>query len=603
MRHPRTCGIPGAMSLSLRFVLVILMALAGSARADDDPPAAPAAAPEPAAEPTPAPAPAEPAHDGSAAAEPAPAEPAPAEPAPAEPAPAAHAEPAHGAAAEPDANHDGLDDSLPPQETEEPDPDEPQTDPFDADGDGGTLEPEEQELKGEFLAIGAEFPDDVDPKGLEANHPEDAELKPSISPEKFRQLVQTVRKIVLDKMATKMAAKADKRMANFSLFVVAFSGAGLLLLLMPLALRKRYPGQGAMLFKYSALAALTFVVTVNLFGGVLFGLRTVQGALSNHTNPSVAIAAGTFDTLHKNAEDYLTTGKELFGPTLEQMIKHPDEQPAVLLLENGQRLLKDAKVFLSVKKALKSVDFAFSLLPIVLMGLTMVLFVLAIRPTLTEIIKLPAAAAAARGQGSIGRDAVARAMHRVKGELFSSLCTVGVLAVVTVVTGFVLGRTVGPALETFLYYFSQAVSYLQFVEGASSGTVFLALFGVIVFLVLNLAVLILSSVFFLGKCQKIFQRRFNDGVPIGMHGAFFRGGIPAVLLVQLFPYAFVYLAELLLEKINHSIVSSQDAEQVSWGLLLVLGPLVLVVAFLIVFWLARGVKALKFLATYKVPAP
>ena len=40
--------------------------------------------------------------------------------------------------------------------------------------------------------------------------------------------------------------------------------------LMPLVLAKKYPGQGSVLFKYSALAAVTFFVTVNLFGGVLY---------------------------------------------------------------------------------------------------------------------------------------------------------------------------------------------------------------------------------------------------------------------------------------------------------------------------------------------
>ncbi len=60
-----------------------------------------------------------------------------------------------------------------------------------------------------------------------------------------------------------------------------------------------------MLFKYSAIAAATFFVTVNLFGGVLFGLKTVQGALGSATNPSLALQNGTFDTLHDNAEDYI----------------------------------------------------------------------------------------------------------------------------------------------------------------------------------------------------------------------------------------------------------------------------------------------------------
>ena len=67
--------------------------------------------------------------------------------------------------------------------------------------------------------------------------------------------------------------------------------------------------RAGVLFKYSALAAGTFFVTVNLFGGVLFGMKTAQGALGSATNPGLAIASGTFDTLDKNAEEYIVDGQ------------------------------------------------------------------------------------------------------------------------------------------------------------------------------------------------------------------------------------------------------------------------------------------------------
>ena len=482
------------------------------------------------------------------------------------------------------------------------DQDERPTDPFDADGDG-VVSPEELENRKELEAIGADIPDDVDLEAL-AKRPQDSELRPSLTPEQFRRLVAVARKIVLQKMAAKIARKADRRMRLFSILVFAFSTLGLALLATPLVLRKKYPGQGRVIFKYSALAAVTFFVTVNLFGGVLYGLRTVQGALSGFTNPSVAIATGTFDTLDSNAEDYVTTGKELFGPTLEQMRNHPDEQPSVLLLENGQRLVKDAKVFLTIRKAVKSVDFIFAVLPIVLMLVTMVLFVIAIKPTLIAIVKLPAAAAA-NENGGVGKDVIAASMRRVKAELFATLCTVGVLATMTLISGFVLGKTVQPALEAFLFYFSKSVDYLQFVKDASSTLVFVALFSVIVFLVLNVAVLIVSMTLFLGKCQKIFQQRFSaPGTPLAIHRGFFQWGVASVLFVQLFPLAFVFVAEWLLSNINHRIIgNSLDADQISYGKLMVLGPLVLVVSFVFAFWAARGFKAIKFLFKYKIKKP
>jgi hypothetical protein len=74
-----------------------------------------------------------------------------------------------------------------------------------------------------------------------------------------------------------------------------------------------------------------------------------------------------------------------------------------------------------------------------------------------------------------------------------------------------------------------------------------------------------------------------------------------VLFVQLFPLLFVLVAQTILMKINGGILEGvEDAEAVSWKKLMLLGPLFLVVAYLVMFWAARGVKAIKFLATYKV---
>ena len=494
----------------------------------------------------------------------------------------------------PDAQDDGdIDnDGVPDAEQEDP-----PTSPFDSDGDGH-MDAEEIAERKEFAEFFDDIPNAPDDKALEAR-PNDRELAPSMTVEQFQQGVRIAKKIVLEKMMKKIARSTDKKMRTFSLVVFGVSGLGLLLLLMPLFLNKKYPGQGGNLFKYSALAAVTFIVTVNLFGGVLYGLRTVQTALAKHTNPAVAIATGTFDTLDEHAEDYIVMGKELFMPTIEQFRNNPEEQPAVQLLENGIRIVQDAKVFLSVAKMFKKVDVLFKALPIVLTLVTLILFVLAIKPTLVEIVKLPAKAAA--GEAGVGREIVAGSLRRVKGELLASLCTIGFLVTITLLSGWVLGQVVKPALDAFLTYFSLTVTYLQFAEGASSGLVFVTLFAVILFLVLNLATLILSSAFFLGKTQKIFQARFNEGTPISNHTRFFKWGVPSVLLVVVYPWLFMITAALILDKINDSVMGdAMSAEAISWGKMLMAGPAFLVVGFVVLFWAVRGLKGLAFLATYKV---
>lgn len=494
----------------------------------------------------------------------------------------------------PDAQEDGdIDnDGIPDAEEEDP-----PTSPFDEDGDG-VMSPDEIADRKEFSEFFDDIPNEPDDKALEAR-PNDAELKPSVTVDMFRAGVRLVKKIVLGKMEKKIAKSSDKKMRTFSLIIFGVSALGVLLLLMPLFLAKKYPGQGKTLFKYSALAAVTFIVTVNLFGGVLFGLRTVQGAMSKYTNPSVAIAAGTFDTLDENAERYIVMGKELFLPTIEQFRNAPDEQPSVALLGNGIKVVQDAKVFVSIAKMFKKVDFIFKMLPVILTLLTLVLFVLAIRPTLTQIIKLPAMAAS--GQAGVGKEVVANSMKRVRGEMFASLGVIAALVALTLLSGWVLGQIVKPALDAFLTYFSLTVTYLQFAEGASSGLVFMTLFAVILFLVLNLATLILSMSFFLGKTQKILQQRFNEGTPISTHARFFKWGVPSVLLVQVYPLVFVVVASKILAAINDSVMGDEvTAESISWGKMLMAGPAFLVVGFVVLFWAVRGLKAIKFLQGYKV---
>jgi hypothetical protein len=470
----------------------------------------------------------------------------------------------------------------------------------DYDGDG-VVEADELAEEKEYDEAYAGIPDEVNDDVLDAR-PEDAELGPSITVEHFRKLVRLAKRKVLERMEAKIEKKAEQRMAKISLLIFLFSLAGFLLLAMPFVLNKKYPGQMGNLFKYSALAAATFIVTVNLFGAIMLGMRTTQGALGKQTNPQLRIAEGTFDTLDENAERYIVTGKELFAPTLESLDGKSDDQPVVRLIENGQKIVEKATVFKNIAGMFKQLNTVLGLLPVVLLGVTLILFILAIKPTLMEIIKLPAAAAS--GAAQAGRDVVKRAMRRVGGEMLATVCTLGVLVLLSLLSGFVMGQVARPVLDTLLTCFARAVDYLQFVDGASAGQVALMLFSVILFLVLNLAAIIVSMSMFLGKTQKIFQQRFNEGVPLSAHKRWWMWAIPSVLVAQLIPLLYLFIARIGVEKIERSIMEgARDAEKVNWTLLMLASPGFLVVGFLVVFWAARGLSSVMFLARYKVKLP
>ncbi len=466
---------------------------------------------------------------------------------------------------------------------------------YDDDGDG-TMEPDEIAAAKEYEEEFKDIPDDVDDKALDAR-PLLGQLKASLTVENFRKLVRLAKGKVLERMKAKMIAKNEKRMTKFSFIVMGFSLLGVFLLFTPLFLRKKYPGQGATLFKFSGLAAVVFFVTVNLFGAVMYGMKIGQSKVAA-TAPNIALASGFFDTLDDNAEQYIVMGKELFAPTLEQLTGKGDDQPAIALIANGQKVVKDAMVFVQVAKMFKKIDFIIAAIPMILLFVTIILFALAIKPTLVEIIKLPAAAAA--GTGGASKEVVGKAMKRVKGELLASLCALGVLFVLSLVSGFILSQVAKPALTAIIDYFCLAVTYLQFAKDASSGMVFLMLFSVIFFLVLNMIMLIVSVAFFMGKTQKIFQRRFNDDVAIGKHARFWKWGVISVVLVQVLPLVFVFFGQLGLEQINRAAMTSGgSADEVNWTMAMLAGPLFLVIGFLVFFWAARGFKAIGFLFKYK----
>src|SRR5699024_8596673 len=115
---------------------------------------------------------------------------------------------------------------------------------------------------------------------------------------------------------------------------------------------------------------------------------------------------------------------------------------------------------------------------------------------------------------------------------------------------------------------------------------------------------IASMTLFLGKVQKIFQRRFNEKVPLREHKQFWKWGTVSAFLAQLVPWGYLVFATWALEKINDKLVEGvESADGMPWSAILLVGPLFLVVGFGVVFWAARGFKALGFLAKYKVPVP
>lgn len=290
----------------------------------------------------------------------------------------------------------------------------------------------------------------------------------------------------------------------------------------------------------------------------------------------------------------------LLAPTLYQL-QNAGEQPTVLLLENGKKLLEGARVFVAIGKLVKSLDFVFAVLPMVLLVLTLALFVRSIWPTLYEIIRLPTTVAS----GTTNAQTVVRnAARRIGGELLVALCTVGVLFALTIISSEILGAVVKPAVYLTIEFFGTAVLYMQLVPDASGGLVFDSLCGIILFLAFNLIVIIIAVSVYLGKAQRMFQLRFHDHQPLRGHADFWKWGTLAVIGVQLVPLVYMLFASWAIDKLEDRWISGvSDPADMPWTKVMLVGPILLLAGFGLALWGGRALRGLSYLLGYKLPKP
>lgn len=409
----------------------------------------------------------------------------------------------------------------------------------------------------------------------------------------IRSLIPKIKEKVLGKIEAKMEKSQEAKMERLSGVLGWVSMAGFLLLLMPIFLAKKYPGKLGLLFKTSAIASFASVIVMNLFAGIVLLLKNVQGALAKFTNPQIKIVEAALDGIGDSADHLISFGPQLIQPTLDQL-SSSDEPVPVALLQNVQKIAKDAEPFLAVAKWFKGMLWIFDYLPLVMTTVAIFLFLVGAKPMLVELVKLPGRAASGENTDGV----VKEAFRKVWRELLATLCLIVLLVAVTLLSGELLALAVRPAVENFLNAFFVDVIYVQ-TPNASTGLIFGSLVGTVIFLVLNVMVVLLSTGFFLGKAHKIFQQRFQEKVPLSAHKKFWGWGTLSLLWAQIFPVVFVLGAEPLVEKL---LEKGFAKEEPNWSVILLGGSAVFVVGFLVSFWALRGLKGLAFLKKYDLKA-
>jgi len=460
------------------------------------------------------------------------------------------------------------------------------------------IDPNVAQFAGADGQLSAEEADAMIAAGAEPQGETMEEAHPGMSAQDYlallRDILRSQREKVALRLEEKIAAKQDAKMATMSTVLGWVSLGGLLLLFLPLALRKKYPGQDALLFKYSALAAGVCVVVVFLFSRVLLLLRGIQGALSSIANPQVAVIDASFQVLDDNVEDLVEVGPVLIEAPLAQVASGEEDSLPLAIIQNIQRINEDITIFKTIARQFEGVFAMFGYLPIVLTVVAVVLFVLSIKPVIMEIVSLPGRVAS--GQAN-AKEVVKQVFRAVGRELLATLCLIGVLIFTTILSGIFLSMAVEPAIEAFLAYVFTSLLYTMAAPEFSKFVVYMSVMGALLFLVLNIAVVLVTNVLFLGKVQKIFKRRFHDKVALGLHKRFWLWGTLALVWAQLLPLLFVAIAQEGVGKLIDALTSGDGDPP--WSAILLSGPAILVLGFIVVFWAARGLAGIGFIMKYK----
>lgn len=443
-----------------------------------------------------------------------------------------------------------------------------------------------------------------DPMPLEDDHPAAAHdagmqapetpVNPKAYAADLRALLAKVRERVIARAVAKLTASQEAQVERLGDWLFYLSLAGLLLLFRPLYLQTLYPGKTWPLFKYSVVAAGTFFIAVQLFSLSLLLLRSVQASTSEGTNPKIAVLEGAFDTLDHNAEHLAEIGPLLIEPTLAQLDAGEEEPIQVLLVDNLARLHQSATVFQEIAGVFRSVDWVFGLVPYVLTLLAAALFVKSFWPVLREVVALPERAVT--GEPGIARKIVGVTFRKIGRELLSVLVLIVTFIAVTLLSGIALSLLVEPAMEAVIAFLTTTFLYLQVDPDAATGLILVAIAGVGLFLVANIAAVTLSSAFFLSRVQAIFRQRFHEKVPLRAHARFWKRGTVSLVWAQLLLVLFVLGALPIVKWIFGAFL---DGEHPSFVGAMLAASAVLFLGLLLVYFVARGFRALLFLIRYK----
>lgn len=470
-------------------------------------------------------------------------------------------------AAPPGSTHD----EVPPMSELMPDAADMQ--PIDLDGDG-VIDPEEEPLTFDV------------PDGLAG-----ADFVAS-----FTALVEKMREKIIAKMIYKTTQKQSKTMGLLMMIMLGLTAAGVLILLTPLFLAKKYPGKEKLVWKGALLATFAYISTMLVFTGAVFLLRTAKNETAMLVNPPLAIANASFDAVHDQVAFLTSTpgGEDdvrvLLEPPIAALAAGSEDGMLEAVLDNVSQFKDDFSVFKALANFFKGLGWLFASVSTILVIVAVVMFMLSQKSLLRDILRLPTQVAS----GDVANFGAAYgAMQRRTGkEVLALVLAILVLLASAFIAGFLLYLALSPAVAALFDYLMANIAYVLTPGDASRLVVYGSLFGYGLFLGLIVVLIILGNAFFVGKFQKVIQQKFRHGIPAPTYKKFWLWGPLAAIWVQVLPVAILFLTSFILDK----MVDGRG--DISWETALLVGPLGQLAALPLLFWIFQGFRALKFLLKF-----
>jgi hypothetical protein len=306
------------------------------------------------------------------------------------------------------------------------------------------------------------------------------------------------------------SAAVQQERSNLILgILVGLSFTGLLLVLAPIVLGRRYPRKKLSLSRFSLLSAFIFVVVGNVFVGIYAVTRFAQTIVSTVSNPQLSLTESTFDFLIKNSDELASIGPGIIEPTLRAIEQDPSAPALESIITNFYIFAAEVEVYQSVLGVAKLAAGIFSLIPLVLLLLAFAVVLRNALPTMKSITRLPGNAA--RGIERAGRTTINTTARSIGREIVYALALIGVLLIVTFAIAATGTVATEPALQVMLNYLLASLVYLQLAENASPGLVFFSIVSTLFYLVLGMTLTVGAAGIFLFKASRLLRHSTREG--------------------------------------------------------------------------------------------